>query len=249
MEFPGTKLTALAQSCPSIFNPAWAWLYPLLRRPDWHFDSQFQDRRAAFQAIHDQNLWLSEETRSGLGSTLAYTAPMRRDLERLLLRLGAKTLLDLPCGDLNWMRHVRLPVETHYIGADIVASLVNKLKTEYTTEYREFRILDMVDDDLPAADLWLCRDALFHLSNRDIVSVLKSFTASRVQFILTTTYSFTMLNRDINPGGFRFINLQKPPFNWPPPATKIADFVVPWPPRYLALWSRESILALPRSDR
>ena len=67
--------------------------------------------------------------------------------------------------------------------------------------------------------------------------------------LLTTTYSFARTNRDINPGGFRFINLQKPPFNWPPPATKIADFVVPWPPRYLALWSRESILALPRSDR
>lgn len=245
MKFPGKRLTALAQRYPLAFNPAWAWLYPLLGRGNWHFDSAFQDRASAFQAIHDQNLWISGETRSGLGSTLSYTAPMRRGLERLLRRLKVKTLLDLPCGDFNWMRHVRLPDGAHYLGGDLVVSLIEKLQQEHAREHRKFMILDMVEDEIPAADLWLCRDALFHLPNNDVATVLKRFSRSAVPFILTTTYDFAEVNHDINPGGFRFINLQAPPFSLPRPAVRIADFIVPWPPRYLALWSREQVLSSP----
>jgi hypothetical protein len=248
MEFPGKRLTALAQRYPLAFNPLWAWLYPLIRRGDWHFDSTFQDRATAFKAIHDNNLWISDETRSGLGSTLAYTAPMRRGLEKLLRRLKVKTLLDLPCGDFNWIRHVRLPEGANYLGGDLVVTLIDELQHNHASEHHKFVVLDMVEDEIPPADLWLCRDALFHLPNEDVVSVLKRFSRSAVPFILTTTYDFAQVNRDINPGGFRFINLLAPPFQLPLPAARIADFVVPWPPRYLGLWSREQVLASPLGD-
>lgn len=152
-------------------------------------------------------------------------------------------LLDAPCGDFNWMQHVRLPENCRYVGGDIVAPLVAKLQAQYEGPERQFRIIDIVEEELPQADLWLCRDVLFHLPTADAVKTLKNFARSRVSYLLTTTYDFQQVNADVGPGGFRYVNLRKPPFSLPPPEHKIADFVAPAPPRYLALWSRAQVAA------
>lgn len=65
---------------------------------------------------------------------------------------------------------------------------------------------------------------------------------SDIKYLLTTTYSYFDENVDLDrTGGFRVINLQRPPFCLPKPLIRIDDFVVPAIPRYLALWSREQI--------
>ena len=227
---------------PAIANPLWALAYPyVIRRDGTYFGSEYTDRGAAFQQIYEENRWLSCESRSGRGSTLAYTKPMRRSLGKYLKRLNVKVFLDAPCGDFNWMRHVKLPEGTSYIGGDIVTELVDKLEHAHGGVTHSFRRIDIVEGPLPKADLWLCRDVLFHLPNKEISTVLENFANSEIPYLLTTTYSFPKRNEDVRAGGFRFINLQLPPFRLPRPLSRIIDFVAPEPPRYLGLWSREQV--------
>src|SRR4051812_27850000 len=63
---------------------------------------------AVFSDIYRNNSWGDAESVSGRGSTLARTEVIRRSLPGLLESVGARSLLDAPCGDFNWMRHVEL---------------------------------------------------------------------------------------------------------------------------------------------
>jgi hypothetical protein len=229
---------------PAIFNPLWELLYPLIyRHHGKYFGWEYPNGQQAFQTIFEENRWGSSESRSGRGSTIAYTKPLRPLLERYLRTLNVEIFLDAPCGDFNWMRYVTLPHRTRYIGGDIVIALVNDLQEKYGNASYSFRAIDIVEGPVPSADLWLCRDVLFHLPNRDIQRVLRNFVAAGIPHILTTTYNFSTENDDVKAGGFRFINLRLPPFMLPPPLSMVPDFVAPEPPRYLGLWSREQVAA------
>jgi hypothetical protein len=232
------------QSHPAIFNPIWPIVYPIVRRGSGEVVSSFDDNAAAFSKIYADNIWGSSESASGWGSTLAYTAPLRKDLSSLLASMSVRSFLDAPCGDFHWMSHVGLPEGTLYIGGDIVPDLIAGLrKTHAHRSCYDFRVIDIVKGPIPAADLWLCRDVLFHLPIADGLAVLRNFADSEVPFLLTTTYDFVKKNFDTRPGGFRYINLREPPFGLAKPRLKIADFIAPAPPRYLALWSREEVRA------
>ena len=67
-------------------------------------------------------------------------------------------------------------------------------------------------------------DVLFHLPNKDVITVLANFANSEIPYLLTTTYTFPKRNEDVKPGGFRFINLQLPPFLLPPPLSRMRRF-------------------------
>jgi hypothetical protein len=238
----------LMKSHPSFFHPLWFnrfWsaIYPIVRRTDGYVESRHSENRTAFETIYQNNDWGVRETRSGCGSTIEYTAPLRKSIERLTRKLGTLVMLDAPCGDFNWMQHVSLPENCRYIGGDIVAPLVADLRLRYARPERQFQVLDIVQDELPQADLWLCRDVLSHLPTADVIKVLKNFARSKVSYMLTTTYEFQQFNSDVKPGGFRYVNLRIPPFSLVRPEQKIADFVAPAPPRYLGLWSRAQVAA------
>jgi hypothetical protein len=70
-----------------------------------------------FALIHETNLWGAETSTSGLGSELDATAPLRRELPRLLAELGVSSLLDAPCGDGGWISRAALGLR--YVGVDI----------------------------------------------------------------------------------------------------------------------------------
>ena len=227
-----------------IANAAWRAAYPAFRRPERYAGVEYEgDRVATFETIYVENRWQSDESRSGDGSTLDQTTILRKRLPQLMRSLGAKSLLDAPCGDFNWMREVEFSSDVTYIGGEIVPALVEELRDRYGRIGRDFIQLDIVADPLPPADVWLCRDVLFHLSEADIKATLENFARSNVQYLLTTTYDFVTQNADIQSGGFRFINLQIAPFNFGPPQHSIDDFLAPEPPRRLGLWCREDVVA------
>lgn len=232
----------IAQRAPFIFNPLWKIYFPLAR-PNRYFASDPDAKRdEVFREIYHANGWNSEESKSGPGSTMLATANLRRKLPKLLARLGVKTFLDAPCGDFNWMRAVDLK-GIDYIGGDIVPEIIADLQAQYEGPHRRFVRLDIVEDDIPAADLWLCRDVLFHLPQADVLQVLRKVAASDIRYFLTSSHPFERNNRDIHAGGFRHINLRAAPYNLPEPLAEIEDFVVPYAPRVLWLWSREQLKA------
>lgn len=223
-----------------MFNPLWKIYFPL-RTGVVHQPLRASVSTDTFSDIYNTNYWGSQESVSGQGSTLKYTAPLRRALPQLLAQFGVKSMLDAPCGDFNWMKHVELD-GVHYTGGDVVPELVSKLQAEFGTNARSFMRSDIINGPIPKADLWICRDVLFHFRHREIIKVLKLAANSDIKYLLTTTYSYFEENVDLDrTGGFRVINLQRAPFCLPKPLTRIDDFVVPAIPRYLALWSREQI--------
>lgn len=229
---------------PQIFNPIWPIVYPMIRRGGGEIVTSYDENLPAFSKIYADNLWESPKSRSGWGSTLAYTFSLRRDLTKLVADMNIKTFFDAPCGDFNWMSHVSFPEGTHYIGADIVPDLITALTAKYGARAgHDFRVIDIVHDALPSADLWLCRNVLAHLRNADGIAVLQNFVASDIPYLLTKTYDFVTVNSDTRPGGFRYINLRRPPFGLGKPRIRIWDFIAPAPPGYLGLWSRDDIKA------
>ena len=194
-----------------------------------------------FHHHYTDNLWGSEESVSGPGSTIEYTENIRKEIPKLVSDLNIKVILDAPCGDFNWFRMITWKEPITYIGADIVEPLINRNQEIYATQSINFMYLDITCDPLPQADMWLCRDCLFHLSNHDIVLVLKNFLRSNIPYLLTSTHS-NHENEDISTGSFRLLNLQKPPFNFGQPIALIEDWVEGYFIRHLALWEREVLM-------
>ena len=193
-------------------------------------------RNRRFDDAFRSGAWTSTgESLSGDGSSLAATEKLRAALPGTMEELAVKTLLDVPCGDWNWMSHVDLPVE-RYIGGDIVTSLIRQNQERFSNPHRTFRIIDLCTDELPAADLLLCRDALVHFSFRDIWRAIGNMKKARISYIATTTFPATGMNIDQRTGiPWRHLNLEAAPFSFPQPfRTLVDDFNRP--DQILAFW-------------
>ncbi len=180
--------------------------------------------RDLFTEICRRNLWAGGESVSGLGSALAETERLRRELPNLLTALGVRTILDLPCGDFAWMRHVDLgPIR--YIGGDIVEDLITRNRAHHGQpgSGREFLTLDVTNDPLPTVDLVLSRDCLVHLSFANIFRTITNVKRSGSRHLLTTTFLDHRDNEDAADGDWRLLNLERPPFNLPPPLACIVE--------------------------
>ncbi|MGC4092011.1 MAG: class I SAM-dependent methyltransferase [Polyangiaceae bacterium] len=208
---------------------------------------RLRSRQEIFTRHYQTNFWGNVESASGAGSTLDYTKNVRTKLPTLVEDLAAKVLLDAPCGDWNWFRDVSLPADVKYIGGDIVAPLVARNRERFGDARHEFMVLDIATGKLPAADLWLCRDALFHLSNRDILRTLANFLRSDIRYLLTSSHTACTHNTDIVTGSFRELNLELPPFSLCPAALYVDDWVPGFPVRHLCLWER-TVLATHLAD-
>jgi hypothetical protein len=86
-----------------------------LHRQSW----RFMPMEYVFTRTYEHGGWGSAESVSGRGSTLAETRRLRTELPLLIREMQIKSLLDIPCGDLNWMKEV-LPSIEQYIGAEVV---------------------------------------------------------------------------------------------------------------------------------
>jgi SAM-dependent methyltransferase len=218
-----------------------------LRRRLYWFLLKVRNRRLSsaeiFAGYWRSNHWRNEESRSGDGSTLAYTLPLRQQLPAVLARHGIRSMLDLPCGDFNWFRHVALPEGITYIGADIVPEMIEELAARHTSPRHRFLCLDALGDRLPRVDLWMCRDLIFHLPNGDVHRLIDNFLASSIRFLLITSHCEPgIANEETFMGGFRKIDLMRAPFSLPQPQDRLTDYVAGFPPRELLLYSREVLI-------
>ena len=201
-----------------------------------------------FKEIYADNLWNDAESRSGPGSTMAYTASVRTALARLFVERKVTRFLDAPCGDFHWMRAVPTPPGMRYIGGDIVPALIADMQKTYSGEARAFQVLDITAGPLPPVDLWMCRDCFFHLAYADIARALARFAESEIPLLLLTTHILEpgkpFANRNIVTGDARPIDLRADPFNFPEPVERFDDWIAPYAPREIGLWTREQILPL-----
>ena len=201
----------------------------------------FKRRKKVFNRIYSNKRWPSIETVSGPGSTIEYTESIRKEIPRLIEEFKVRTILDAPCGDYNWFRLIDRNEDVKYIGGDIVESLIEKNNECFTDNNTQFVVLDICSDKLPKADIWLCRDCLFHLSNKEIIKAIENFLKSDIPYLLTSTHNRCNENKNIRTGGFRLLNLEIFPFNFSQPILYIDDWIEGYAERKLALWSKEAL--------
>jgi len=207
------------------------------------------DAKSRFTKIYQINMWGAEdgitETVSGPGSTLAHTESIRETLPRIFEKFKINSVIDAGCGDFNWMQQVVRDAKIHYTGADIVDELIERNNDLYAADNIQFVVLDITCDPIPKADLLICRECLFHLSNKSIFEFFHNFAQSEIQYLLTTTYdddAETFENEDVITGFFREIDLFSPPFNLPGNTLGCyRDTSAGKPKRKLCLWRREQI--------
>jgi len=178
--------------------------------------------REIFTNYYGRNSWAGEESVSGPGSSLAETEAFRDTLAALVEEIGCRTLLDAPCGDYHLMRHTPLRLE-RYIGVDIVDEIVAANQATYGDATHEFRALDFIAEAPPRADLILRRDCLVHFSPRAARAALQNFRRSGSRYLLTTHYVSPKVNPVIATGEWYPINLERPPFDFPPPLRSLRE--------------------------
>ena len=221
----------------------YGWLLTRLYYLKLSLRNRGRTARSIFSDYWHTNHWRNSESKSGDGSTLKYTEGIRRELPGLIERVGVKTLLDLPCGDFNWFKEVSLPPGVRYMGGDIVPEMVTQLSQQYGSPVRQFRCIDALGDELPSADLWMCRDLIFHLPHSDIFRLLDNFLASSVEYLLITSHAGSKVkNEDTFMGGFRLVDLRLSPFGLPEASQRIVDYIEGYPERYLLLYQRADLL-------
>ena len=183
------------------------------------------DAKKRFSHIYQENAWGSSESRSGPGSSMKETEQVRLLLPPLLKKYGIKTLIDVPCGDWNWMKMIDLSgagVE-RYIGGDIVPEIVVANEKAFGNTRREFSVIDLKETPLPRGDLLLCRECLVHLPYDIINTFLRNLHQSEIRYLLTTTYTNQMSNSNIKVGDWRPLNLELPPFCFPKPLAILVE--------------------------
>lgn len=203
------------------------------------------DLAARFERIERTNLWGAATSVSGVGSEDPATAAIRDALPSLLRRLGARALLDAPCGDAGWIGRIDLDLD--YIGIDIVPSLIetNNTRAARGELAGRFLVADITRDALPRTDLILCRDCLVHLSFQNIARAIARFRQSGAQFLLLTTFPEFEDNCDCEDGDWRALNMTKAPFDWPVPRELIDERCEEgdggWRDKSLGLWRLDEL--------
>lgn len=174
-----------------------------------------------FSTFYQTNAWGSPESRSGPGSELRNANALIAELPLLFERWSIQSVLDIPCGDWNWMQRVNLS-GVSYIGADIVPDLIAENRAKYPQV--DFRVINASSDALPTVDLIICRDLLIHLPYSEIESIFRNFKKSGSKYLLTTTFMRRSYpNSDVGIGGARRINLCSAPFNLPAPEEVVVE--------------------------
>ena len=200
-----------------------------------------------FTKIYEENLWGGVESLSGPGSHMDTTKNLRDHLPRLIEDFGICSMVDAPCGDFAWMKHVLPELDIDYIGCDIVDFVVDRNTANYGKDRVTFLQKDICADRLPDADLIMVRDCLFHLSYQDINRFLAQLARVDYKFLLTTTHfadpRLGIKNSDIVTGDFRRIDLFAPPFAFrrEDQLSEVKDYLEGERPRKMFLIAKDDV--------
>lgn len=165
--------------------------------------------KQTFTNIFKTGKWKSGQSFSGPGSEIKATLHLKNQLESFVHNQKIQSILDVPCGDFNWMQNFDLR-NIKYQGADIVEELIS-INREKFPSY-DFKILDITNDALPKVDLILARDCLGHFTNSNVLKALKNIKESNSKYLAVTSFTSRSFNPDIEDGDWKPINLMISPF-------------------------------------
>lgn len=172
--------------------------------------------KEVFTEIEKENVWIEEETKSGIGSSILQTKKIVEQIPKVLSDLNIKSIFDIPCGDFNWFQKIDLTGKV-YCGGDIVEKIITHNNSKYKKDNINFIVFNLLEEIPTNYDLIFCRDCLVHFSYADIEKALYNIKKSGSKYFITTTFPEEESNENIITGGWRPIDLTKEPFNFPQP--------------------------------
>jgi hypothetical protein len=192
-----------------------------------------------FTEIYENYGFGSLESRSGTGSTLEETKLLRDKIKFVINEKNIKSVVDIPCGDFNWMKEIVYNFES-YIGGDIVDNAVISNNEKYGNSKIKFINFDLINDKIPSSDLLIVRDVIGHLPLNDGKKIIKNILMSNCRYLLSTTWAkktndgwdkcnINDVNREnegVDYGRFYPVNLMSPPFNFPNPEIYLEENVI-----------------------
>lgn len=160
-----------------------------------------------FSEIYQNGLWgdsidPAQPFYSGSGShdnsvTDVYVDGIRNLLESFPVKLNA---VDLGCGDFSIGGRLR-PLFSGYTACDIVPQLIEFNKNKYQSLGVDFRVINLITDELPKGDIVFIRQVLQHLSNEQIEQLIPK---------LEPTYDILVLTEHLPKSGSFVPNIDKP---------------------------------------
>lgn len=192
-----------------------------------------------FTDIYDNNGFGSLESKSGPGSTLDETQKLRESIKKIIKDKNIKSVVDIPCGDFNWMKEIVFNFE-NYIGGDIVKKAIDLNNEKYSNSRIKFIEFDILNDEIPTGDLLIVRDVIGHFPIEDGVKILKNILNSKCKYILSTTWAKKIgndwfpcekndvhrENEGVDYGRFYPVNLMSNPFNLPNAEIYLEEYVM-----------------------
>jgi hypothetical protein len=169
---------------------------------------------------------LKDGTVCGIGSTLKYTQNFRDQLSTILTEYHITSINDAGCGDMHWISLVNLQ-GIEYKPFDIIP------KNDSVC------VMDITSQKMPYADLILCRDVIWHLSNDRIKNMLSLFKSSKAKYLLMNFVLSDEPNIDLVGKSFRRINMLTDPFNLVEPLKIFCENIPD--KRYVGLWDLSKI--------
>lgn len=152
------------------------------------------DRKKVFEDIYAKNIWArgisggreKYEFYSGPGShDERYVEPYCKLIRKFISENGITSICDIGCGDFNiaskWINE-----SISYEGVDIVKKLIEHHNKNYSTDKIHFECLDIVEDDLPDAQLCLVKEVLQHLKNEEVNCFLNKI--KKYKYVIITEH-------------------------------------------------------------
>ena len=177
-----------------------------------------------FDKIYEHSYWGKG---SGGGSSPEATQPYKIFLEDFIRQHEIKSVVDLGCGDWQFSQFLDFGGAT-YIGIDASKRVIANNQQAFSRSGVSFVNLPSDCNDIPCADLLVCKDVLMHLSTQevqDIVSILPNFKYALItndvpclsafgEIILALRRPFwPVVNREIKTGDYRTLDPTQRPFN------------------------------------
>jgi SAM-dependent methyltransferase len=182
-------------------------------------DPEKPTTRQAFEDIYRSARWGTNakgEGNSGTGSTARSTLLYRTFLQQFLRDNEIRSVVDAGCGDwefsnlLDW-------TGVDYRGYDIVEAVIAADTKKYARANIHFFAANIVETNLPPADLLISKHVLQHLSNSDVQKFLAQLPKYKHVLLINGVDRMTLSadNTDIAAGGYRELDVTRPPFNVP----------------------------------
>lgn len=202
-EANGTFLFFCTAPCFGIFT-----LFAFLGR-----DNTPPNMKKTFDNIYSNKLWGENKEgkgNSGSGSLISTTTEYRYLLEQFIKDNDIKSIVDLGCGDWEWMREFDLG-DIRYTGIDVSSIVIENNNKLYSTNNIKF-INGDANNITEEVDLIVIKDVLQHLP-LDIIKDTLNIVKTKCKYSLITNDYSKKCNKNIPIGSWTAIDLTRPPFD------------------------------------